>query len=79
MIMVILKLQLLKRWILDSAILISLMLIHWMAIDPMDSAIQLLLNWGKIVILQASHGEGVGKNCLQATLMLFYKNINAEI
>ena len=36
---------------LDSAIqLVSLIFIHWIVIYPVDSAIQLLNNWGQVKI-----------------------------
>ena len=54
------------------------MIVYWIVIDPMDNAIQLLNNWGQIVIAQASRGEGVGKKCLHATVFEFYKNIETE-
>ena len=41
--------QLFKSWIEQ---LVALILIHWIVIYPMDNAIQLLNNWGLVVVTQ---------------------------
>ena len=76
--------QLFKRWIALStgyitiqriAQLVSLILIRWIVIYPVDSAIQRLNNWG-LVYLNESHLFWYGKKNLLFPHMLGVNNVN---